>query len=45
MDSLSENPRVNEVFVIGGASLFDTALKQYPESTKLLFQTRINQVF
>lgn len=45
MDSISQNPIVNEVYLIGGSSLFDIALKQYPEHTKIIIETRINQVF
>ena len=43
--SLSKNPKVNEVFIIGGASLYEQALKQYTDYCKLLIVTRLNKAF
>lgn len=43
--SLAANPRVNEIFVIGGASVYEQALKQYGDQCKLVILTRINKAF
>ena len=42
---LSKNPKVNEIFVIGGATVYEQAIKQYGELCKLMILTRINKAF
>ncbi len=39
--SLSSNPKVNEIFIIGGSAVYETALKQMGEHCKLVILTRI----
>lgn len=43
--SVSQNPKVAEVFIIGGASVYEQALKQFNEHCKLVILTRINKAF
>lgn len=43
--SVSKNPKVNEVFIIGGASVYEQALKQFNEFCKMVILTRINKAF
>jgi dihydrofolate reductase len=43
--SLSSNPRVNEIFVIGGGTVYEQALKGFSEYCKLVILTRIGKVF
>ncbi len=43
--SVSQNPKVGEVFIIGGASVYEQALKQFNEYCKLVILTRINKAF
>lgn len=43
--ALSANPKVNEIFIIGGNSLYETALKQMGEHCKLVILTRIGKTF
>lgn len=43
--SLSANPRVNEIFVIGGASIYEQAIKNFSEHCKLVILTRIGKTF
>jgi dihydrofolate reductase/thymidylate synthase len=43
--SLSGNSRVNEIFVIGGATVYEQALKSYSEHCKLVILTRIGKDF
>ncbi len=43
--SLSANPKVNEIFIIGGATVYEQALKHYGEHCKLIIQTRIGKQF
>lgn len=45
MEYCSTEETINEVFVIGGSSLYETALGKYKEHTKLIFLTRINKAF
>lgn len=45
MSSLSSDPTVNEIHVIGGSSLFELSLGKYSEHCKLIFLTRINKEF
>jgi dihydrofolate reductase/thymidylate synthase len=43
--SLSENANVNELFVIGGSSLYEMAMNEYKDFCKLIIATRINKTF
>ena len=43
--SVSKNPKVGEVFIIGGASVYEQALKQFNDHCKLVILTRINKAF
>ena len=43
--SLSQDLNVNELFVIGGSSLYELALNQYREHCKLVIATRLNKEF
>lgn len=43
--SLSANPRVNEIYVIGGAAIYELALKQYSDYCKMIILTRISKPF
>ena len=43
--SLSGNPKVNEIYVIGGSTLYEQAIKQYSDLVKLVILTRINKAF
>jgi len=45
MHALSANPKINEIFIIGGNSLYETALKQMGEHCKLVILTRIGKTF
>jgi dihydrofolate reductase/thymidylate synthase len=45
LTTLSANPKVNEIFVIGGAQVYEHALKNYSEWCKLVIMTRIGKVF
>jgi dihydrofolate reductase len=43
--SVSANPRVNEIFIIGGATIYEQALKNYSDQCKLIILTRVNKAF
>lgn len=43
MKSLSNDERVNEIFVIGGASIYEEAMKS--PNCKLVLATRVNKTF
>jgi len=43
LESLSSNPKVNEIFIIGGATLYELALNKYSDYCKLVIKTRINK--
>jgi dihydrofolate reductase / thymidylate synthase len=43
--SVSKNPKISEVFIIGGASVYEQSLKQFNEHCKLVIMTRINKAF
>ena len=43
LKSVSQLPYLNEIFVIGGSSLFELSLNEYAEYCKLVFVTRINK--
>ena len=45
LESLSKNPKVNEIFVIGGSTVYELALGKYSDYCKLVFLTRINKQF
>lgn len=45
LESLSNNPRVNEIFVIGGSTIYDLAINKYTDFCKLIIKTRINKEF
>ena len=42
---LSGADRVNEIFVIGGSSLYEMSMNDYKEYCKLIIATRINKPF
>ena len=42
---LSVNPLINEIFVIGGVSLFEMSVGKFSDYCKLLITTRINKSF
>jgi dihydrofolate reductase/thymidylate synthase len=41
LESLSTNSKINEIFIIGGASLYEHALNKYSDYCKLIIKTRI----
>jgi dihydrofolate reductase len=43
--SLGQDLNVNEVFVIGGNSLYELAMNQYKDYCKCIIATRINKKF
>jgi dihydrofolate reductase / thymidylate synthase len=43
MSSLSNDDRVNEIFVIGGATIYEEAMKN--PNCKLVLATRVNKTF
>lgn len=43
--TLSANPKVNEIFVIGGATVYEQALKNHSDHCKLIILTRIGKNF
>ena len=45
LTKLSNNPKVNEVFVVGGQTIYDLALNSYADYCKLIVMTRINKAF
>lgn len=45
LSKLSNLNIVNEIFVIGGVSLFEMSVRKYSEYCKLLMVTRINKNF
>ena len=45
LEALSNNPKVNEIFIIGGATLYELALNKYSDFCKLVIKTRINKDF
>ena len=45
LESLSNDPRVNEIFVIGGATVYDLAINKFSDFCKLIIKTRINKEF
>jgi dihydrofolate reductase len=45
LENLSNNPKVNEIFIIGGATLYELALNKYSDYCKLVIKTRINKDF
>lgn len=45
LEAVSANPLVNEIFVIGGTSLFELSLGKYVDNCKLVIKTRINKDF
>jgi dihydrofolate reductase len=45
LESASTNPNVNEIFIIGGTTLFELALGKYTDYCKLIIKTRINKDF
>jgi dihydrofolate reductase/thymidylate synthase len=45
LEAISVNPMVNEIFVIGGTSLFELSLGKYVDYCKLVIKTRINKDF
>lgn len=45
LESLTNNPLVNEIFVIGGSTLYEMALGKYFDYCKLIIKTRINKEF
>ena len=45
LEKLSANPKVNEIFVIGGSNIYDVALNKHSELCKLIILTRINKEF
>ena len=45
MEKLSSHPLVNEIFVIGGTSLYELSLGKYSDYCKLVIKTRINKDF
>lgn len=45
MVDLSKDERVNEMFVIGGASLYEMSMNKYKSYCKLFITTRINKKY
>ena len=45
LTSLSADEKINEIFVIGGSSLYNMAMDQYKKHCKLILATRINKKF
>jgi dihydrofolate reductase len=45
LGQLSEMTNVNEIFVIGGVTLFELSIGKYSNYCKLLFVTRINKAY
>ena len=45
LEQLSANPKVNEIFVIGGSTIYDLALTKHSDLCKLIILTRINKDF
>ena len=45
LTGLSKDPKVNEIFVIGGSSLYEMSMNKYRNYCKLLITTRINKKF
>lgn len=43
LEKLSVNPKVNEIFVIGGSNIYDVALTKFSDLCKLIILTRINK--
>lgn len=45
LESLTNNQKVNEIFVIGGSTVYELALNKYTDYCKLVIMTRINKEF
>ena len=45
LTTLSSDEGINEIFVIGGASLYEAAMTEHKANCKLLITTRINKAF
>ena len=45
LTSMSQNEKVNEVFVIGGSSIYEQALGQFKDNCKMVIATRINKKY
>ena len=45
LTTLSGNQNVNEIFVIGGSSLYTAAMTTHKQNCKLIIATRINKKF
>lgn len=45
LETVSSNPKINEVFVIGGASVYEHALNKFTDHCKLIIKTRIMKDF
>ena len=45
LTTLSGNQNVNEIFVIGGSSLYTMAMTSHKENCKLIIATRVNKEF
>ena len=45
LNVLSSDPKVNELFVIGGSSLYEQAFGEMKDHCKLVIATRINKDF
>ena len=43
--ALSNDEKINEIFVIGGAGIYEQAMGELKEHCKLVIATRINQKF
>ena len=45
LESLSSDPQVNEIFVIGGSTVYELAINRFTDYCKLIIMTRINKHF
>jgi len=43
LENLTNNPKVNEIYIIGGSTLYELAMNKYTDYCKLIIKTRINK--